>query len=370
MVCLGMFDGHIHSTECDHCKNTIQRSEQRWHCCDTDVCLACGTLLAGAAVGDVPSSSPSCIAQLKEIFPTWDDETLADVLAASGGSVEGATAALLQWSGEASDVVENVGGLPSECARPKLEPVSPWHMALRMPEAHGNGNGGSMPRAPLARLDFDHIMAQRLARHSNGSTLSEVLKVAAHWHHRASAHHVAAKHHTSTAVAAVPSPAHMEAQLKHTLDHLSREDAIVAGKELLRERCKFLGLRPLEMEDDGNCQFRAISQELFGTQAFHSGVREQAVSHLRRNPGDFPSFFEEGGWEDYLQKMTVVRTWGDEMTLRACAEAFGVRVHVVSSTEENWHLVYEPEGGVGPAARQLFLTYVSPIHYNSVAPLR
>ncbi|CAM9405351.1 unnamed protein product, partial [Heterosigma akashiwo] len=40
--------------------------------------------------------------------------------------------------------------------------------------------------------------------------------------------------------------------------------------------------------------------------------------------------------------MRKSRTWGDELTLRAVAEEYGVRVHVMTSTEENWYLHYDP----------------------------
>ena len=53
----------------------------------------------------------------------------------------------------------------------------------------------------------------------------------------------------------------------------------------------------------------------------------------------------------------------DELTLQAVADAFSVVVHVVTSTEENWHLVYAPRA---LTARACFLSYVHPVHYNVV----
>ena len=45
----------------------------------------------------------------------------------------------------------------------------------------------------------------------------------------------------------------------------TREDSIVDGLKRLTERLQHLGLRTIPSEDDGNCQFRSLSQELYGT---------------------------------------------------------------------------------------------------------
>ena len=80
--------------------------------------------------------------------------------------------------------------------------------------------------------------------------------------------------------------------------------------------------------------------------------------------------------------MAQPRCWGDELTLRAAAEAYGVTVHVVTTEKEHWLLHYNdddapppgpaPDGAAASAAaaarREAFLAYVSPIHYNVVVP--
>jgi len=123
------------------------------------------------------------------------------------------------------------------------------------------------------------------------------------------------------------------------------------------------------MEDDGNCQFRALSQELFGTQRWHGEVRKHATAYMRKRPHDFSIYFEgESAWQKYVRDMAVNGTWGDELTLRAVADALRVKIHVLTSDEENWYLQYEP--AAHSHVRELFLAYISPIHYNTLAPIR
>ncbi len=71
--------------------------------------------------------------------------------------------------------------------------------------------------------------------------------------------------------------------------------------------------------------------------------------------------------------MSRAKSWGDELSLRALSDTFCVVVHVVTSTDENWHILYEPsqrsvtsvDAAVG-VMRHIFLSYISPVHYNAI----
>merc|ERR1711862_357926 len=104
------------------------------------------------------------------------------------------------------------------------------------------------------------------------------------------------------------------------------------GKHLLNQRLDFLKLKLVIMEDDGNCQFRALSHELYGHQQWHATVRALVVEHMRINPEQYSMYIgTDAEWQQYLQKMAMSRTWGDELTLRAAVDVFGVTVHCVTS---------------------------------------
>ena len=144
------------------------------------------------------------------------------------------------------------------------------------------------------------------------------------------------------------------------------EAAIVRGKKLLGERLRNLRLESVSVKDDGACQFRAFSQQLYGTQEHHRAVRAKVVQHMRQEETFFGAMFDEGELPIYLQTMDRSRTWGDELTLRAFADSFSVCVHVVASTDQNWHLVYWPPEGM-KVRKHVFLTYLSPVHYDALS---
>ncbi|KAG2486732.1 hypothetical protein HYH03_014658 [Edaphochlamys debaryana] len=148
-----------------------------------------------------------------------------------------------------------------------------------------------------------------------------------------------------------------------------REKKAVAGmaykshEQRLRERLERLNLDMLIVAGDGNCQFRSISNELYGTQDHHSAIRKQGVSHIVQQRSSFECFLGED-FDEYVRQMARGGTWGDELTLRATCDAFGIVMHVVTSDVDNWYLTYEPE--VRKLDREIFLTYIAPIHYNSI----
>lgn len=149
----------------------------------------------------------------------------------------------------------------------------------------------------------------------------------------------------------------------------------------LEGRLGDLGLAMHTMDGDGNCQFRSFAFNLFGTQEEHAVVREAAVAHMRNHSDYFGMFFDgDHELKRYLKGMARPCTWGDELTLRAVVDAYGCVAHVVTSEPANWYLKYEPESGddrpTPPvprgvkkpprAGKEVFLSYISPIHYNAI----
>ena len=158
--------------------------------------------------------------------------------------------------------------------------------------------------------------------------------------------------------------------------NLSREDAIVRHASVLGARLARLGLREREAKADGNCQFRALSFELFGTSEHFGHVRETVARLMQRKRDEFEPYVE-GPWDDYVAALTDASSWGDELTLQASAEAWDVVVHVVTSSDEHYYLMYgtpapSPRALFTPRAarrkrtaqRHCFLTYTAPVHYN------
>lgn len=169
-----------------------------------------------------------------------------------------------------------------------------------------------------------------------------------------------------------------------------------AHQSLLEQRLAFLGLRSVCIRGDGNCLFRSCSYNLYGSEEYHRYVRLHATQHMRSGAyrKDYAIFFEgESEFDTYLKNMQRPGTWGDELCVRAIADSFECTIHIITSTDSNWYLRYDPQissqGFQGEeqdeeddaehagqsaavalmqpvkAVRHIFLTYISPIHYNA-----
>eukprot|EP00054_Salpingoeca_dolichothecata_P039205 m.278903 g.278903 ORF g.278903 m.278903 type:complete len:150 (+) comp98201_c0_seq1:151-600(+) len=147
---------------------------------------------------------------------------------------------------------------------------------------------------------------------------------------------------------------------------MTREQRIIAGMGRLQARLLSMNLRTVPMDDDGNCQFRAFSHQLYGTPDCHMHVRQKACDHIESNPDIFGIYFTSiAEFAIYVGNMRQEMTWGDELTLKAVTDAFGVIVNVITSHKSNWYLQYKPEKLKIP--KRLFLAYLSPVHYDAVS---
>ncbi|KAK7194966.1 OTU-like cysteine protease [Novymonas esmeraldas] len=131
---------------------------------------------------------------------------------------------------------------------------------------------------------------------------------------------------------------------------LAREQIIRVGVQRLYQRLSELHLVVHRVRNDGNCQFRAISHQLFGDEEYHDIVRSHVVSYMRAARAEsFDHFFESPVQADaYYTNLARSKSWGDELSLRAASDCLYVNIHVLSSEERHCYITYRPS--ITPAA--------------------
>ncbi|KAK4766056.1 hypothetical protein SAY87_007698 [Trapa incisa] len=131
----------------------------------------------------------------------------------------------------------------------------------------------------------------------------------------------------------------------------------------LSERLFSYDLEELQMEGDGNCQFRALADQLFHNPEYHKAVRKKVVKQLKHHRNLYEGYVPIK-YKSYIKKMKRSGEWGDHVTLQAAADHFGAKICLVTSFRENGYIEIIPNGC--SATRELWLSFWSEVHYNSL----
>uniref|UniRef100_A0A1D1ZL10 ubiquitinyl hydrolase 1 n=1 Tax=Anthurium amnicola TaxID=1678845 RepID=A0A1D1ZL10_9ARAE len=133
--------------------------------------------------------------------------------------------------------------------------------------------------------------------------------------------------------------------------------------ERLSERLTTYGLAELQIEGDGNCQFRAIADQLFRNSEYHKHVRKEVVKQLKH----FEKLYEgyvPMSYKSYLKKMKRTGEWGDHVTLQAAADRFGAKISLLTSFRDTCLIEIMPKDK--NPSREIWLSFWSEVHYNSL----
>lgn len=91
-----------------------------------------------------------------------------------------------------------------------------------------------------------------------------------------------------------------------------------------------MGLYPAPTIGDGNCLFRALSDQLHGSPSRHYELRQQICDHIAKHKTRYEPFVEdERGLDGHLGAMRELATYGGHMELSAFAHMTKRNVKVV-----------------------------------------
>ena len=100
---------------------------------------------------------------------------------------------------------------------------------------------------------------------------------------------------------------------------------------LLTNRLRELDLAPFDCGGNGDCFFRSVSHQIFGSAVNHLAVRLAGVEYLRNHPEEFIQFLAGQSWSDYLNDVCREGTWCDALIVQAVANAYNLRINIVES---------------------------------------
>ncbi|KAF8643977.1 hypothetical protein HU200_066616 [Digitaria exilis] len=142
-------------------------------------------------------------------------------------------------------------------------------------------------------------------------------------------------------------------------------DEAFSDHQRLLDRLVLYGLVELKVNGDGNCQFRALSDQFYRTPEHHRFVRQQVVKQLESHP-EFYAGYVPMDYREYLKKMSKSGEWGDHVTLQAAADSYGVKVFILTSFKDTCYIEILPV--VEKSRRVICLSFWAEVHYNSIYP--
>ncbi|XBH74954.1 hypothetical protein VPH35_101802 [Triticum aestivum] len=142
-------------------------------------------------------------------------------------------------------------------------------------------------------------------------------------------------------------------------------DEAFSDHRRLLDRLVLYGLVELKVNGDGNCQFRALSDQFYRTPEHHRFVRQQVVNQLESHPEIYAGYVPMD-YREYLKKMPKIGEWGDHVTLQAAADLYGVKIFILTSFRDTCYIEILPV--VQKSNRVICLSFWAEVHYNSIYP--
>ena len=88
----------------------------------------------------------------------------------------------------------------------------------------------------------------------------------------------------------------------------------------MRLQLRDLGLRMEPVAADGNCFFRALSDQRWGDDSHHASLRADVVEYMKKNRDSFEPFIEDDEkWDPYIARMAEDGTWAGNMEVQAAS---------------------------------------------------
>ncbi|CAA6671845.1 unnamed protein product [Spirodela intermedia] len=141
------------------------------------------------------------------------------------------------------------------------------------------------------------------------------------------------------------------------------QDNATLDHGMLLERLTMYGLAEFQIEGDGNCQFRAIADQLFRNPEYHRHVRKEVVKQLKIYHNLYEGYVPMS-YKSYLKMMKRSGEWGDHVTLQAAADRFKAKICLITSFRDTYFIEITPKDQV--PSNEIWLSFWSEVHYNSL----
>lgn len=128
------------------------------------------------------------------------------------------------------------------------------------------------------------------------------------------------------------------------------------------------GLKVKVVAGDGNCLFRSVSDQIYGSENFHALVRESCMNYISLEKEFFSQYIIGGleAFEDYVVHKRQNAVWGDDLEIEALSEIYELPIAIYAYDDKPMRTFHETSNE-GTRTRPVQLSYHGRSHFNSVS---
>ena len=116
---------------------------------------------------------------------------------------------------------------------------------------------------------------------------------------------------------------------------------------------------------DGNCQFSALSWACYGTMSRQRSIRHAVCDYIEENWDVYKESVTDNDL-NYVSRMRHDGQWGDNITLDAFCNCYGLSVAVLRPNDKPWF--FSPRGTSVEGVNDYRTVVYSNGHYNACDP--
>lgn len=125
------------------------------------------------------------------------------------------------------------------------------------------------------------------------------------------------------------------------------------------------GLRLTPVSGDGNCMFRSVAHQVYGSDEHHDVVRQAAASYMLIERAYFAGWIADD-YDAYIANLRKDGTWGDDPELQALSEVYDRPVEIWVADAKAGARVLKTMHGVRTGRTPMRLSYYGGGHYDSI----
>ena len=147
----------------------------------------------------------------------------------------------------------------------------------------------------------------------------------------------------------------------------------INAENKFREEIKTIEFKIKDIKSDGNCLYRAFSDQVYGNENLFGIVKAKCLDYLELEKEFFGQFIEGGleKFEDYIKMKKIDGVWGDDIEIQAMSEIYNRPIEIYSYSklpiktfhENSLSVRYDRDVNKLPPIR---LSYHGKAHYNSI----